>query len=597
MKMAWMWTSAFLLCVAGSATAQQNESPQNKNEQQQQKAEPNKEQSEQAPKKLAQASLEEGQSISLPPGGELLKLTVAVPEEVHSGQRYRLLAKIENTSDNIMLTNVKLVQTGGTQIDIESAKVQSNAQTTNDQQKQQQQAQQQNAQVNAERQAHQHQQAQQDQQTAGQDGSWQLGSLKPGQSATLTLTAIARQTGNLEHCLSVKYDQSICAMVKVIKPQLEIAKTGPEQVTVCQPFEYRYELTNTGTGPAENFVIHDELPEGIVTETGKDTLQFRVPSLKEGETKAFVAKVHAMKEGELASRARVEQETGQSHESQRVTTKVVAPELQLTLNGPRMMKANDAGNFNATVKNTSDVPAQNVELIIRPGENLRVADDGQGDARDGAKAYRYSIGNLEPQQEQTITVSLNGQEQGEYKLDAIARSVCGRDQEMTIAEAKTSLSTQVRELTSLAVTLVDLDDVIPTGDPITYRVRVKNQGETADRKVQVALQLPDGLKFEKAEGPEKPQAEGQKVTLGPVDQLPPGEMIEWTVTTLTESAGEKLVKASLTSEELEKPVESEEISTIFDANQNQTQSSQDSSESSSQSQEQQSQSNDEQAEQ
>lgn len=592
-------TSLFLasvlsLCLAAPSVAQEKQ--QNKQQQNKQNQKQNKQKNQNQNKKnqnqsqqLVDVSLQDGQTISMPTGGELLDLTVAVPDTVRSGQRYRYRARVSNRSDNITLANVKLVQINGQQVDIEDAQLK-NQKNKKNQQGQKNQNQHQKGQKNqGQKQNAQQGQQNQDQQSAeGNNHSWSLGQLKPGESQELAVTAIANQSGQLEHCFAVQYDEVLCTQVKVINPDVTITKSGPDQALVCEVFEYKYTVKNTGTGVAKNFIVRDKLPKGMMTESGKESLEFRVPDLRQGQSETYVAEVHSMKPGEFSSRAMVEQRGGETARSEEVTTQINAPELDVQISGPRAFKVGEGANFDVIVQNTSDVPARNVVLNVDPGKNADVTRAGQGDARDGGRTYRYNIGDLEAGGEQSVSISLDAkrqqgnqdqddeeqdsQRQQTVQIQATAKALCEREQQedTAVAEAQAEMQSRALRLTSLLLTVVDMDDVIPQGNNVTYRIRVRNQGSFPDKNVKVNLRLPSGLQFTEASGPSDANANGRRVNLGTVDEIAPGETLEWQVTTTAESTGEQVVAGTLDSEALSRTIEAEEITTIYDGSKQQS---------------------------
>ena len=475
-------------------------------------------------------SLDEGTTIAIPAGGELLEMTVAVPDAVRSGQKYVYRARLANVSENVTLTNVRLVQVGGKSVDVESSKPKA-AENSN---------------------------------SNSQNRTWNIGKLEPGKSRELMVNAVATETGTVEHCFAVRYQETVCLAVNVTNPKVKIAKSGPEKVGVCELFEYRYKLTNTGTGTAEDFVITDELPEGIMTKSGKKSLEFRVKELGAGESQTYVASVHTMEPGEYSSRASVKQRNGETNQSETVKTTVIAPELNVDITGPRMIKAGEGGEFDVTVQNTSDTKALDTYLTLSSDDSAQFTSTGNGDAREGGKAYRYKLGDLDPGAEETVTVTLDSDKKGDISLKANAVSYCAQDKETAIAKASGNLSSRVVKITSLRLSVVDTSDVIAVGNPVTYRVRVKNQGEYADENVQVKLKLPEGLTYKSADGPTDVKSEGQNVTFDAVDELEAGDTIEWMITVDTSEAGEHIVEGTLDSKGLENTVNGEEVTTIYD---------------------------------
>lgn len=514
-----------LLCPTASFAQKDGKSSQEKTKKQ--KSETNS--SNQL--KTIDVSLDEGKTIAIPAGGELLELTVAVPKAVRSGQKYVYRARLKNVSENVTLTNVRLVQVNGKSVDVESTEPKDVSSSNND----------------------------------GENRVWNIGKLAPGKSSELAVTAVATKTGSVEHCFAVRYEETFCLAVNVTNPKVKIAKSGPETVGVCELFEYRYKLTNTGSGTARDFVITDELPEGILTESGKKSLEFRVEELEAGKSQTYVASVHTMKAGEYSGRATVKQRNGETNQSETVTTKVIAPELDVDVAGPRMIKAGEGGEFNVTVKNTSDTKALNTYLTIAANDEAKFTSAGNGDAREGGKSYRYRLGDLDAGAEETVTVTLDSESKGEITVDAKAVSYCAQDKEMAVAEASSKLSSRVVKITSLRLSIVDTSDVIAVGNPVTYRIRVKNQGEYADENVQVKLELPEGLTYKSSDGPTKVKSEGQNLALGAVKELEAGDTAEWMITVDTEDSGEHIVKAQLDSEGLDNSVSAEEVTTTYDA--------------------------------
>ncbi|WP_166830675.1 COG1361 S-layer family protein [Thalassoroseus pseudoceratinae] len=478
-------------------------------------------------------SLSEGTTVAIPAGGELLEMTVAVPDAVRSGQKYVYRARLKNVSDNVTLTNVRLIQVDGKSVDVESSKPKAAKNSNSD----------------------------------SKSRTWNLGKLAPGKSRELMVNAVATKTGTVEHCFAVRYQETVCLAVNVTNPKVKIAKSGPEQVGVCELFEYRYELKNTGTGTAKDFVITDELPEGIMTESGKKSLQFRVEELGAGESQTYVASVHSMKAGDYSGRATVKQRNGETNQSESVTTTVVAPELNVDIAGPRMIKAGQGGDFEVTVKNTSETTALNSYLTLSSDGDAKFSSTGNGDAREGGKSYRYELGDIEAGKEKTVTVTLDSDSEGDIGLKANAVSYCARDEDeqKTVAKASSNLTSRVVKITSLRLSVVDTDDVIPAGDTVTYRVRVKNQGEYPDEDVQVKLALPEGMSYKSSDGPTDVKSKGQDVTLGAVDKLEAGDTVEWMITVNTSKGGEHIVEATLDSDGLENTVNAEEVTTTYNA--------------------------------
>jgi len=502
-------------------------SPSFAQSQSQQKQQSKKNQEKQNQSQPVEASFENAEPRTFPVADQLAELTVATPETVFSGQKYQYMLRVKNVASS-PLANVRIMQIDGEKMDVVSSKPK---------------------------------------QDESSGLSWSFKKLNPNETQEVSVTAVAGSTGEHDHCFVVTYDEVVCSKVKVIDPAVEIVKTGPEQAVVCEPFEYVYELTNTGTGTAKDFIVRDELAENLKTQDGKSKLEFRVEQLAAGETKRFKTSVHSMKPGTYESRAVVEQARGESHNSETVATEVRAPELTVEIQGPRAFKSGEPGNYDIVVTNNADVPARDVSLDVTPGDQVEVVNAADGDARDGGKYYRYSVGQLDAGQSETVSISIDSPEGSSESASftANARALCAMDQETEVANASTRVESRVIRLTSLLLSIVDTDDVIGTGETITYRVRVRNQGAYADEDVALTLEMPTGLEYQKSDGPSQAESNGQRVNFDPIDKIEPGQTLEWMVTANAKTAGEKLTRCELQSKELQNTVEAEEVSTIYDA--------------------------------
>lgn len=115
---------------------------------------------------------------------------------------------------------------------------------------------------------------------------------------------------------------------------------------------------------------------------------------------------------------------------------------------------------------------------------------------------------------------------------------------------------------ALLLTLVDLEDPVPEGGLVRYRLVVTNQGDAADGGVVATVRLPAELRYVEAAGPGGARDDGRVVTLGPVATLAPGEELEWTVTAAAERAGQLSTRAELDSDFLDVAVDSAEPTTV-----------------------------------
>ena len=69
----------------------------------------------------------------------------------------------------------------------------------------------------------------------GNQLTWQVGDLESGDSRDIKLWLKAEQEGMIVNCASVSADPRTCAATRVVHPAIELTKTAPAEVVICDP--------------------------------------------------------------------------------------------------------------------------------------------------------------------------------------------------------------------------------------------------------------------------------------------------------------------------------------------------------------------------
>ena len=104
----------------------------------------------------------------------------------------------------------------------------------------------------------------------GASAAWELGTLRPRETRTIKVSGKADRQGELGTCVFASYKPSLCAALNVVNPQIRVTKIAPQQADICDDIEYRYTVTNTGTGVADHVTVREDLPEGLTTQDGRN---------------------------------------------------------------------------------------------------------------------------------------------------------------------------------------------------------------------------------------------------------------------------------------------------------------------------------------
>jgi uncharacterized repeat protein (TIGR01451 family) len=389
----------------------------------------------------------------------------------------------------------------------------------------------------------------------GADQAWEIGALKPRESRTIQVSAVAQQQGQLGTCVMASYQPSLCAAVNVVNPQLQVTKRAPERADICQDIVWEYAVTNSGTGATEPVIIREQLPEGLTTQSGNNVVEMDAGTIREGQTKTGRVKLKASRPGEFTSRAVASSAGGLQAQSAETTTVITQPKLGIKIQGPESEYVDRPITYRVTVTNDGDGPARDaVASVAVPGASklVNVGTEGRADRN----AIQWALGTLEPKASKTITFTLSGTEGGSLSTVAKARAVCA-------ADVTDTAQTKIMTISALVLEAVDVADPIRVGDNVVYRISVTNQGSGSDSNIRVTAKLPQEEQYVSARGTTEATAEGQVVRFAPVQTLAPGRSANWEMTVKALQAGDVRFEVLLESDSLTKPASKSEPTRLY----------------------------------
>lgn len=374
-------------------------------------------------------------------------------------------------------------------------------------------------------------------------GRWVIGMLPPGATETIEVTAVARGPGASTSCLDVDYKPTLCTGVAVVNPQLQLRKAAPAAAYSCDQPSFIYEVTNTGTGTAQNVVIHERLPEGLTTADGRQEIMIPVGDLPAGKTAQHAVTVRPVQLGTFQSRAIARSQEDQTASPSTQLT-IVQPELAVEIAGPAWQYADEPLTYQIRVTNVSNVPARDTELMLQTDAPL-------------ATSPERRLGTLAPGQSRTTTVTVQGKGD-QVQLSAGARGSCA-------PLVSDRIVSEVRKVSALRIGTVDTQDPVKVGETTTYEVSVTNQGDAAAENVQVSARIPEGMTIVGVEGSTQPRVEGDRLILGPLPSLPAGQTAAWSVQARIDRPGVARFRTEVDGEFLDRPIPDEEPTRVIQA--------------------------------
>lgn len=356
---------------------------------------------------------------------------------------------------------------------------------------------------------------------------FEVGDLGPKQSKTFQVSGTPANAGTLDTCLSAQYNPPmLCSHIAVVAPAIKAVAEGPSQIDVCQDIDYRYTVTNTGTGTAHNVLLQANLPEGLTTADGQRTLTANVGDLGQGQSKTVNARLRATQPGHFTSEAMVRSDAGDVR-TQQIATDVRAPRLAVTISGPKEAYMGQQIAYQVTVTNKGDASAQatRVRLGATPGHVQFAGATGADGSQLAAEREGggQNLGNLAPGESRSMQVNFNVTQNGPLSVDATAAAKCA-------ADVTTYANTNIAALTASTLEVTHDPDPVPVGSNVTYHVTLVNKGDAPDHNVRVSATLPESEQFVSANGQTRASNDGRQITFGPIDTLQPKQRVTWQVT-------------------------------------------------------------------
>ncbi len=387
----------------------------------------------------------------------------------------------------------------------------------------------------------------------GNTAVWGLGALTAGQSKTVKISGSSSGTGDLESCAQVTFSMGACSVTKVVQPELTLSKTAPAEVLVCDPIPLRFVVTNTGSGIARDVAITDRLPSGWTTGDGRSELAFDAGDLAAGQSREFSATVKASQTGGFVNTATATEAGGLTAEAS-AETQVRQPVLAATKTGPTFRYIGRPAKFEITVANQGDAPARNAVLTDTiPAGVVFVGASDSGEFAAGK--VTWSLGTIAPGASKTVSVTLKPTQAGTIRNTVVAQAYC--------AEASASAPLEVKGIPAVLLEVVDIHDPVELGGQETYEITVLNQGSADGTNIVIACTLPPEEEYVSASGPTDAKVVGKAITFAPLLSLAPQANVTYRVVVKGVATGDVRFKVSLTSDQVESPVEETESTHIY----------------------------------
>ncbi len=385
--------------------------------------------------------------------------------------------------------------------------------------------------------------------------TWNLNALEAGGERRLQVKLQLGADGEFKSTATVHYAATASLRTRVVTPRLVLSMRGPEQVSAGDAVPFHVMVSNPGSGPVTNLLLHCKLPEGLTHPQGQ-VVEAEIGTLAAGESRNVTLTTQSAKSGQFSAEMSATADGGMQADAH-ATVQVLGPTLQILRTGPPKCYLKSEVGFELEVANSGPVAAGYVEVgdTLPAGlEFVAATDGGRFDATNRTILWRLPALPAGGQHHVGYRVKAVGI--GEMPDRAAARSDRGPD-------VRADGTFTVEGIPALSLEVVDLEDPIQVGADLTYEIRVVNQGSCPCTNIQLITQAPEGLLPREGTGPTPFKISGPEVAFEPLPKLAVKADAVYRVKVRGLEPGDYRFRVQMTCDQLRQPVMKEESSRVY----------------------------------
>lgn len=256
--------------------------------------------------------------------------------------------------------------------------------------------------------------------------TWNLGTLRAGESVTISMLLKACHIGRWTNTARARSDEGLEAedsvTTVVIAPAIEIQKTGPDTACLTQNADYIVTVRNTGNITVNDVIVTDDIPTGMsyVSSTSGGsavgrTVTWNLGSMGSNETKQLGLTLKCEQGGTWTNVATVATREGISDRSEQQT--IVAAQAGVNIQSTDTADPVSVGEqttYVITVRNQGMIDVHNVVIVNELPDLVRfVSATGPATySRDGSRITFRPVGILTVDGRLTYEITVEAIDEG-----------------------------------------------------------------------------------------------------------------------------------------------------------------------------------------
>jgi uncharacterized repeat protein (TIGR01451 family) len=384
---------------------------------------------------------------------------------------------------------------------------------------------------------------------------WALGTVKPGEEVVVEVELAPIDEGEIGSVATVSFNADASAKTVATRPQLVIKATAPNRVLIGEDVKLSIVVSNPGSGIAQKVVLEERVPPGLQHPAGSD-LEYDIGDLRPNESRRLELTLKAAQPGQVANLLSAHGEANLKAED-RLDIEVLAPQLNVTVDGPKRRYLERAATYTLSVSNPGTAPARQVQLLaeLPPGFKF-VSANNAGRYDEQTRTVQWLLEELPIKETGTVSVTAIPVEIGEQTLrlrGTAERGLSVEKEQPVLVEGIAALMFEVRG-TNAAIEL---------NGETTYEIHVRNQGSKAATNVQISADVPAELRLIAAEGPSRHTNDSGRIAFEPLPRLAPKADAAYRLRVQGVRPGDLRVRVQLKADDTRMPITKEESTRVY----------------------------------
>jgi uncharacterized repeat protein (TIGR01451 family) len=380
---------------------------------------------------------------------------------------------------------------------------------------------------------------------------WNVGDMDAGQVINGKVWFKAEKEGKIVNCATVSADPRTCAEILVVNPAIQLTKSEPAEVNICDPVPVVLVVKNSGTSKLTGVKVTDTLPSGL-TSDGRSSVVFDVGAMAPGESKELKFVAAASAPGKYVNSAEVTSDQGVKAKATASTT-VRQAVLAITCKAREVQYLSRPFEVCYTVSNSGDAAAAGtvVTMPIPAGATFSSATAG---GKVVGNNVVWDLGSVAAKGSTDLCATFTSTTPGVYRFNASAKGACAK-------EVSTSCETRTVGVGALLLEKADNPDPIQIGETTTYTVKVTNQGTADDTNIKVVVEFPEEITPVSASN--GGVVNGKTVTFPPFERLASRQAFEYSIIAKGVKVGDARVTFIRTSDGIPATTSAQESTRVY----------------------------------